>query len=613
VFRNLRTGTKLALLCAVFIAAIAATTYSLVAEKQIAIAFARKELVGTKYLTTVRDIYAAVLAAPPMQPAAIKQGAERRDLVAALAAAQADVGSALQTAGNAETLAIALRAWTAGHDGAAGHSIVHNVLVTARQLVTRIADDSNLALDPDLDSYYLQDIVTRKLPAFLVQLGGLQILSREIETGRPVLEEHKTRFRVIEVLLRSTVDEMTNNLASAYRGNSDGWVNAAIGKAFAVLISSADSYLSALEAGLASAPATGAPDRAYGRLMESSIAAWVAAQDELERLLRMRIAGFVQNLLLSLGMTGALASLSIFIAIMTHRHIVKPLQRLENVASTVRRTKDYSRRMHHVSKDEIGQLAAAFNDMLSELAGARERERAEQLELMRAGRLATMGAMTASIAHEINQPLAAIVANSGAAQRWLSNPQPNLDEAKKALTSIANDGHRASQVIAGVRAMFKKDSREKTAIAVNDVIDDVLALVQGEIRKQRVVVRTELLKGLPDVLGDRTQLLQVFLNLTRNALEAMSGVTDRERLLMIKSETGEAGAVVVTVADSGPGVDPGDTKRIFDSFYTTKSDGMGMGLSICRSIVEVHGGRLWASPGPTHGSVFHVELPGSGR
>jgi signal transduction histidine kinase len=283
--------------------------------------------------------------------------------------------------------------------------------------------------------------------------------------------------------------------------------------------------------------------------------------------------------------------------------------RLENLASTVRKRRDYSLRADSSSADEIGRLAAAFNEMLAELAAARNRERAEQAELMRVARLTTMGAMTASIAHEINQPLAAIVANSSAAQRWLSNAPPDLEEVRKSLKNIANDGHRASKVIESVRAMFKKDSGEKVRLAVNDVIEDVLMLAGGEIHKHRVLVRTDLHRGLPDVVGDRIQLLQVFMNLIRNAVDAMDSVAGRQRLMVVKSNAPEPGTVVVTVEDSGSGIDCNDLERIFTAFYTTKPDGMGMGLSICRSIVEAHGGRLWAAARPSHGSTFHVALP----
>jgi signal transduction histidine kinase len=222
-----------------------------------------------------------------------------------------------------------------------------------------------------------------------------------------------------------------------------------------------------------------------------------------------------------------------------------------------------------------------------------------------------MGAMTASIAHEINQPLAAIVANSNAAQRWLSNAPPNLDEVRAALSNIVTDGHRASNVIRSVREIFKRDSPGKGPLAVNDVIEDILTLVSGEIRKQRLSLKKELPSALPDVVADRTQLQQVIINLIMNAIEAMTTVTDHERLLTVQTYAYDAGNVVIKIEDSGPGINPSDKDRIFDAFHTTKSEGMGMGLFICRSIIEAHGGRLWASPGAHHGSIFHVVLPSS--
>jgi signal transduction histidine kinase len=161
--------------------------------------------------------------------------------------------------------------------------------------------------------------------------------------------------------------------------------------------------------------------------------------------------------------------------------------------------------------------------------------------------------------------------------------------------------------------MFRKDQREKIQLAVNEVIGDVLGLVHGEVREQQVTVRTELLPDLPSVLADRVQLLQVFLNLIRNAVEAMDSVTTRQRLLVVRSDLYEPGAVMVTVQDTGTGIDPGNKERVFDALFTTKSSGTGLGLAICRSIIEAHGGRLWASPGVPHGTVFHVVLPSGPR
>jgi C4-dicarboxylate-specific signal transduction histidine kinase len=288
---------------------------------------------------------------------------------------------------------------------------------------------------------------------------------------------------------------------------------------------------------------------------------------------------------------------------------VRPLERLEHAASTVRETRNYDLRIDYRSHDEIGQLAAAFNEMLSELAAARERELSKQSEVARVTRLTTMGQMAASIAHEVNQPLAAIVTSSNAGLRWLGRTTPDLDEVRAALQRIAKDGHRASQVIDSIRAMFKKDARDRTPIDINDLIREVLALVDGDLRSKRISVRTDLAMQLPPVLADHVQLQQVILNLITNAADAMRPVTDRARLLQVISGTYESNGVRVIVEDSGTGIDPAAKEQIFDAFFTTKSNGMGLGLSICRSIIEAHGGHLSASRGNPHGSVLEFVLP----
>jgi len=291
------------------------------------------------------------------------------------------------------------------------------------------------------------------------------------------------------------------------------------------------------------------------------------------------------------------------------RWIVQPLERLEKFASTVRKTKDYSLRVEHKSDDEIRRLAVAFNEMLSELSAARERESSEQFELARVSRLTTMGAMTASIAHEINQPLAAIAANANAGLRWLSRPAPDIEEVHAALKRINNDAHRASEVIQSVRSIFKKAPQQGASVNVNDVVLEVLALVHGELMNYHVAAKPDLDQFLPQVRADRVQLQQVVLNLVMNAVEAMGSVQDRARQLNVASRRHEPNGVLITVQDTGPGIDPDGKDRIFNAFFSTKSSGMGMGLFICRSIVEAHGGRLWATPAQPRGTIFHLVLP----
>lgn len=608
MFKNLRTSTKLVVLCGIFLISIGVTTISLVAEKQIAIAFARKELVGTKYLADMRRIYAAVLSRQPFDPSAATPNRPADDIRNTLAAAQRSAGATLQTGELAHALAEALRLWSA--DPAAGHAL--DVLAKTRQLVSRIADDSNLALDPDLDTYHLQDLIVRKLPLFLHQLAEIRILPQEPAPASPTREQ-EARLHILEGLLQSNASEVNSSLAAAYRGNPGGTLQPAVESAFATMMAGMNAYLDGLKAGsddrilvLGSAPSR---DGLYGVAIAGVIDAWTAAQSELDALIGQRIHSLLQRMWLSLALIGALVILSIIIAIMTHRHIVGPLERLEQLASTVRETKDYTARLDYSSKNEIGQLTRAFNDMLTELAAARDRERSEQAELTRVARLTALGTMTASIAHEINQPLAAIVAHGNAAQRWLSAARPDLDEARAALKSIINDGHRASQVIGSLRAMFQKEQREKAECQLNQVIEDALRLVHSELRKQGVLVWTELPAELPPVVADRIQLLQVFMNLIRNAMEAMDGVRGRTKLLMIRSSIHEPETVTVIFEDTGTGIDPGETERIFDALFTTKSSGTGLGLTICRSIVEAHGGRLWALPRVPHGTAFHVVLP----
>ena len=245
--------------------------------------------------------------------------------------------------------------------------------------------------------------------------------------------------------------------------------------------------------------------------------------------------------------------------------------------------------------------------MLAELAAAREREIADQTRTAQQTLLTTMGQMAASIAHELNQPLAAIATNGNAGLRFLATP--DLDEVREALQCIVSDSHRASQLIGTIRSMFKKDSQKKAPVDVNQLIQEVLALMQDALRNQRVSLQNELEAQPIQVLGDRVQLQQVVINLITNAIDAMGSVTERPRVLRVRSETNEFDDVVVTVEDSGGGIDPKSTDRIFDSFYTTKSHGMGIGLAICRSIIEAHGGRISASPGEFRGAVFQVVLP----
>jgi C4-dicarboxylate-specific signal transduction histidine kinase len=261
------------------------------------------------------------------------------------------------------------------------------------------------------------------------------------------------------------------------------------------------------------------------------------------------------------------------------------------------------------------RVSGTFRDITPRRKAQQEAERMEEnlratrREIARISRQTTVGAMAASIAHEINQPLSALVTNGGIGLRLLANADSDIDEVREVLKRIIDDGHRAGHIVASIRAMFGKDQREKTPVSIRDLVYEVLALVHGELESQRVSLQVQLHRELPPVMADRVQLQQVFLNLIMNAIEAMSSVENRERSLLVKSELHGTHDVLIKVEDSGPGIDANDMGRIFDAFFTTKSYGMGLGLFICRSIIESHGGRLWASTRNPHGSIFNVQLP----
>jgi PAS domain S-box-containing protein len=233
-----------------------------------------------------------------------------------------------------------------------------------------------------------------------------------------------------------------------------------------------------------------------------------------------------------------------------------------------------------------------------------------QAELAHVTRVTTLGELAASIAHEINQPLAAIVADANASLNWLAAADPNLEMVREALAAVVNDGHRAGDVIQRIRQLATKTDPQRARMAINDVIRDILPLVRTEVRSHDVSLRLDLAPALPPVLGDRVQLQQVLINLVMNGIEAMASVADRPRELVIRSAPHEGGQVLVAVEDAGVGIDPNSVNQLFSAFFSTKPAGMGMGLSISRSIVEAHGGRLWATPNPTHGATFHFALPG---
>jgi C4-dicarboxylate-specific signal transduction histidine kinase len=265
-------------------------------------------------------------------------------------------------------------------------------------------------------------------------------------------------------------------------------------------------------------------------------------------------------------------------------------------------------------QERTAELAKANDELRSEII---ERQRAQealqkaQAELAHVSRLMTLGELTASISHEVNQPIAAIVTNGQVSLRLLALETPRPDDLRDTVERIVRDAHRASEVIQRIRALAKRSEPQMLALNLNDVVSESVLLVHREVLSHGVSLRTELASALPPVLGDRVQLQQVIINLLINGVEAMASITDRPRELLVRSRH-EADHVHVAVRDSGVGIDSVTAEQLFSAFFTTKPSGMGMGLSISRSIIRAHGGRLWVSPNPDHGAAFQFTVPVKG-
>ena len=253
-----------------------------------------------------------------------------------------------------------------------------------------------------------------------------------------------------------------------------------------------------------------------------------------------------------------------------------------------------------------------FSSFIRDITARRRAEedlRNAHAELAHVNRVMTMGELAASIAHEVNQPLAAIVASGDSCTAWLANEPPNLDKARAAAVRIVQAATQASDIVRRIRALFRKTASITTPLEINEVIAETVSLVGGEVHRKGVSLNTELAANLPAVLGDRIQLQQVILNLVLNSTDAMTGFEHQPLRLVIQSKLAEPGEIVVSVADTGKGIDPQHTAQLFAPFFTTKPEGIGMGLSISRTIIEAHGGRLWAAANHPYGAVFHFALP----
>jgi PAS domain S-box-containing protein len=262
------------------------------------------------------------------------------------------------------------------------------------------------------------------------------------------------------------------------------------------------------------------------------------------------------------------------------------------------------RQTYEAGKEE---LVGALMDVTA-TKQAQEALQTAQTALAHVTRVTMLGEMTTSIAHEVNQPLGAIVTNAGASVRWLDRQPPDIEEARAAIGQIVNDAHRANQVIRRIRGFSKKVDPEMSRLDINDVVEEGVMLLRQEALGHGVTIRLQLASGLLPVRGDKIQLQQVMLNLLVNGMEAMATVRDRARVLIVRTQSHEADGVLVAIEDAGVGIKPENADRLFSAFYTTKPDGLGMGLSIVRSIIEAHGGRVWASPNAGPGVTFQFTL-----
>jgi C4-dicarboxylate-specific signal transduction histidine kinase len=265
--------------------------------------------------------------------------------------------------------------------------------------------------------------------------------------------------------------------------------------------------------------------------------------------------------------------------------------------------------VHNMSGDVLEYVGTSM-DVTERKRAEEERERLRQAQedLAHVNRVTTMGELTASLAHEVNQPIAAAVTNASTCIHWLAGDTPNLEEAREAMSRIVKDGMRAAEIISRIRLLFKKGTPQRELVEINEVIQEMIVLLRSEATRYSISLRTELAEDLPQVMGDYVQLQQVMMNLMVNGIEAMKAV-DGTRELAIKSQRAQDEQLLVSVSDTGVGLPPQHADQIFNAFFTTKPHGTGMGLRISRSIIESHGGRLWASDNSPRGASFYFTLP----
>ena len=310
---------------------------------------------------------------------------------------------------------------------------------------------------------------------------------------------------------------------------------------------------------------------------------------------------------LILGLIAVICASVTGLALVVGRNVVGPLESLIKGAESIGEG-NLDVRIDTEKHDEIGELSHAFNQMASRLKDAKVSQASLQHEVRHLDRVATMGTLSAAITHEINQPLAAILSNAQAALRFLDHEQPDLNQVREALQDIVSDDKRAGEVIRRLRIILRKDDLKNESLEFNEVINEIIDMIHSEVIIKNASITMDLKGGVPTVYGDRIQIQQVILNLIINALDAVTDQPVDTREILISTEQ-EADNIIIKIIDSGPGIDNDKLETIFDTFYTTKTTGIGMGLPICRSIVEKHNGRIWASNNPEGGATFTFALP----
>jgi HAMP domain-containing protein len=342
--------------------------------------------------------------------------------MASLSRADAETAGILHIESAVKALAATLRDLNASPTAGIPTDAYLAALKDLRELAARVGDDSKLTLDPVLDTYHVGNIVVARLPTALEELGKAQLLTRTPQTANDPFDR-KAQLIALDTLVRANMDGITNDLRAAQRGNPDGRLRQLVDPAMTSFAMDANAYLDTLRTFVDSGADNTKPDASYAGAVNGALNAWDIAQKQLNQLLLNRIDDLNRQRLISLIVIGALGMLGLLVALLTYRDMIVPIKQLAELANTIRETKNYGLRFKHESRDEIGRLAGAFNEMLGELSVAREREIMSQTEIARVSRLTTMGAMVASIAHEIRQPLAAVVANSHAGTRWLTRAE----------------------------------------------------------------------------------------------------------------------------------------------------------------------------------------------